>query len=373
MPYFHTQALWRPVAAMVFVLLLFTIGAARAQTEPPLVFIGEARVETGFTFEGTEVGGLSGLTYISLLNRYIALSDDHALGSDERMYELNIDLSDGALGDGDVVFTKVTTLLGGDGQPFADQTVDPEAIRFDPASLTLYWSSEGNANDLVAPSIQEMTLSGRFVREISPPSPFLPTADHVTGVRHNLAFESLSLSSDGRHIWTATENALRQDGPSASVDEPSPVRMVEFDISSGVAGRQFIYLTDPVPPPLIPDGFNTNGLVAMLAVSETQLIMVERALSLPNFVIKIYLADLTNATDVSAFDSIEEQDVQPVDKQLLLDLTTLGFRLDNIEGMALGPNLPSGERSLILVSDNNFNGFQVTQFLAFRMADTLEP
>ncbi|ETW94892.1 MAG: hypothetical protein ETSY1_32940 [Candidatus Entotheonella factor] len=286
------------------------------------------------------------------------------------MYELGIDLSDGTLDEGDVVFTGVTTLLDADGLPFDGERVDPEAIRFDPTSLTLYWASEGNANDLVPPSVREMTLSGRFVRELSAPQLFWPTTDRTSGVRHNLAFESLSLSHDGTKLLTATENALHQDGPSASVDDPSPVRLLEFDIATGVAERQFIYVTDPVVPPTIPvDQFNTNGLVAILAVSDTRFIMVERSFSLgPGFVIKLYLGDIADATDVSGLDRIEGQDVQVVEKQLLLDLTTLDIILDNIEGITFGPELPSGERSLILVSDNNFQNIQVTQFLAFSIA-----
>jgi len=38
--------------------------------------------------------------------------------------------------------------------------------------------------------------------------------------------------------------------------------------------------------------------------------------------------------------------------------------VDNLEGMTWGPRLASGERVLLLVSDNNFNPAQVTQFLA---------
>ena len=54
-------------------------------------------------------------------------------------------------------------------------------------------------------------------------------------------------------------------------------------------------------------------------------------------------------------------------KKLLLDLRTLNVLLDNIEGLTLGPQLPDGERALILVSDNNFNKFQRTQILAFKL------
>jgi hypothetical protein len=42
-------------------------------------------------------------------------------------------------------------------------------------------------------------------------------------------------------------------------------------------------------------------------------------------------------------------------------------RVDNLEGMTFGPALPNGKRSLVLVSDNNFNPLQLTQFLAFEV------
>src|SRR3546814_13844399 len=59
---------------------------------------------------------------------------------------------------------------------------------------------------------------------------------------------------------------------------------------------------------------------------------------------------------------------QSVTKRLVLDLTTLNLpKLDNIEGMAWGPPLANGNRSLVLVSDDNFNASQVTQLLAFEV------
>jgi hypothetical protein len=35
--------------------------------------------------------------------------------------------------------------------------------------------------------------------------------------------------------------------------------------------------------------------------------------------------------------------------------------------MTLGAKLPDGQSSLILISDNNFNGLQKTQILAFKL------
>lgn len=41
--------------------------------------------------------------------------------------------------------------------------------------------------------------------------------------------------------------------------------------------------------------------------------------------------------------------------------------LDNIEGITWGPTLASGNRTLVLVSDNNFSGTQFTQFVALEV------
>ena len=57
----------------------------------------------------------------------------------------------------------------------------------------------------------------------------------------------------------------------------------------------------------------------------------------------------------------------PAQKTLLLDLDELGLTLDNIEGMTLGPRLPDGRQSVLLVSDNNFTPGQVSQFLLFAL------
>jgi hypothetical protein len=50
----------------------------------------------------------------------------------------------------------------------------------------------------------------------------------------------------------------------------------------------------------------------------------------------------------------------------VLDKADIGY-VDNIEGISWGPKLANGHRSLILVSDNNFNPDQRTQFLAFEV------
>ena len=64
-------------------------------------------------------------------------------------------------------------------------------------------------------------------------------------------------------------------------------------------------------------------------------------------------------------------------KRLLLDLATLRhddgsvLALDNIEGISWGPPV-DGLPTLILVSDNNFNREQFTQFIALQVVGPLD-
>ncbi len=73
------------------------------------------------------------------------------------------------------------------------------------------------------------------------------------------------------------------------------------------------------------------------------------------------------AQDVSRYDSLAGRSVREADNTLVLDLATLGITLDNVEGLAFGPVLPDGRRSLVLVSDDNFSDSQKTQVLLFAL------
>ena len=85
--------------------------------------------------------------------------------------------------------------------------------------------------------------------------------------------------------------------------------------------------------------------------------------------IKLYSVAFPGADDVNGLDSLAGVlgSLKPVQKTQLLDLRTLGIPLDNVEGMTIGPKLPDGRKSLLLVSDNNFAASQFTQFLLFAL------
>jgi len=336
-----------------------------------LEFIGEATFPTGYRFRDTEVGGLSGIDYNRRRGVYYAISDDRSSTSPARFYTLAINLSDGALDPGDITFRNVTVILDRTGQPFAPLTVDPESIRYDRRTGRLLWSSEGDANALVPPFVREMTGSGAFLRELPASQAYAPTADQSSGIRNNLAFESLSLAPTGGWGWTATENALYQDGPAAAVGQSSPSRMMQFNLGTGSSTHEFVYEVEPVVDEPDPAGsFATNGLVEILALGNSRFLTVERSFSTgKGNVIRLYVADRNGATDIGGDASIQGRTVVPMRKRLLADLADFGIVPDNIEGVTFGPRLPDGRRALVLVADNNFSVTQLTQFLAFALDD----
>ena len=111
------------------------------------------------------------------------------------------------------------------------------------------------------------------------------------------------------------------------------------------------------------------GLTELAALNAGgNFLALERAFGLGGFGAKLIQIATGGATDISGVKRLQGDitGIEPIRKQELLDLKTLDLRLENLEGMTLGPRLADGSQSLILVSDNNF-GDRPTQFLLFRL------
>ncbi|AFZ30859.1 hypothetical protein Glo7428_2347 [Gloeocapsa sp. PCC 7428] len=367
-----SRKLLQPII-LIFLGLLFTVIFITRQTTPAVPvtavnFLGEATISTGFSFQGTELGGLSGITYDSTKDVYYAVSDDRSEKALARFYTLQINLNQG-LQQGNVTPLKVTTLLNTENQPFERYRIDAEGIAVTNRE-TVFISSEGDAQRLINPFIKEFSLtSGKELRSLPIPERFLPTASRDRGIRNNNAFESLTVTPNQQYLYTATENALLQDEPIGRPDTSSPCRILQYDLRSGKRSHEYLYITEAVPTQINLPRFMRVGLVDLFAVDDNgNFISLERAFTGLGYSIRLYEVSLTDADDISDIESlrqVELSSIKPVKKRLLLDLKTLkNVTLDNIEGVTLGPALTDG-RSLLLVSDNNFQPAQRTQFLAF--------
>ncbi len=340
--------------------------------------LGQVTIPTGATADGTEIGGLSSITWDRARGVYQIISDDQGnrpTGDPVRFYTATIDLADGSLDDGDIAFGKATTLLDADGSPYAPGGLDPEGLVLaTPGSL--YASSEGNvfADPIIDPFIRRYNRNGRVTAELPIPDYHLPNGVD-RGVRFNLGFESLNITPDGRHLVTAGEGALFQDGPASTFDNGSLARILVYDLARRQPVAEYVYEVGPWAEPSAI--FGVNGIVEILPIDNVgTMLVMERSFSVGGVggggtgnVVSIYEISTAGADDVlgveALFDGGAPVGFTPVTKHLVFSFDDLGVPIDNIEGMTFGPTLSDGRRTLVTVSDNNFNPGQFTQFVAF--------
>jgi hypothetical protein len=217
------------------------------------------------------------------------------------------------------------------------------------------------------PALLHVTPDAIVTRVIEFPKEFQVSEDGKTGLRDNQGFESLAITPGGRVI-AGLEQPLIQDGQ-VTFDRGAPGRLIEFERSGTTfkPGRQWRYMISPTPyieqfEQTCSDG--ENGLVELLALSETTLIAMERACLITRD--EQFVA---NAVRLFAVELVGGE----ARKRLLLDfdsvtprLSSALTRLENFEGLSFGP-IVNGMPTLLVVSDDNFRKTQKTSFLLFGM------
>jgi len=331
-------------------------------------YLGQAILPYNLSFQNTTVGGLSGITYDPSKKVYYAVSDDRSEKSPARFYTLKIDLSE-SFKNGDVTPIGVTSLLNEQGKPFARGSIDAEAIAWTQRG-SVFIASEGDASLEIPPAIQEFAVeSGQELRILPIPNKFLPGQNR--GTRNNLAFESMTVTPNQRYLFTATENALIQDGPAASSNISTPCRILQYNLLTNQPEKEFLYQTEPVKSFGDFTQRFTTGLSDLLAIdNQGHFLSLERSFTGLGFRIAIFEVSLADADDIANIDTLSLSNastIKAVHKKLVLELKTLEMQPDNIEGLTFGSVLPDGQQSLILIADNNFLRLQRTQILAFRL------
>lgn len=365
--------------SLIFLLLLVGCSGLSHKESIKLRLIGDKAFSPGTNYEGILFGGLSGIAYDKSSNSLISISDDRSDRGPARFYHLDLTLSESEF---DVKISKMTVLMAANRKPFPQGEIDFEGISLTPGR-DLVISSEGDNRPTprIPPSIMMFDLNGNYKGWVSIPERYLPEhrGDQTQGPRNNKAFESLGLTSNGKYLFTGTEDTMVQDGSVATVSKEGIIRIARFEKGSESFDfdEEFAYSLDKVPAvPGQKETRGVNGLVDLIPLSKDQLITLERAWTPENRkqTIKIYRVSLSSATEVSNISSLKDADITFVKKELIADLDQFvpqlkegKKKLDNIEGIALGPKLPNGNYSLILVSDDNFNKKQRTMLMAFEI------
>ena len=347
-----------------FCCLLYGCNLQVSQTENvQLKFLDEYIIPNDLVVDSTLVGGLSGIDYYNGMY-YIVCDQD----SNARFY-----LADIKIADAKFITVSIDSAIA---VSATNKTLDLESIVVDVSSNDILLVSEGDIKNGRDPSFIKVNSKGELLYDYEIPQYF--KAQGSQEPRHNGVFEGLTSSFDNEGYWIATELPLKEDGPKPKFTETtSPVRFTYFD-RNGEAIKQFAYLLDRIEKKPSDGEFGINGVTDVLAYAENKLLVIERSYSSgyknEGNTIKIYNVDYTDVVNTITSEKLTKDNYDPVKKELVFNFESIRHELtnknvDNIEGITFGPKLMNGNRSLILVSDNNFNtmGQQLNQFILMEL------
>jgi len=358
-------------------VIVVTVAAAGCGPKPPpafftnplplLTWLGEYTRPAGTSYpqltHSAKYGSLSGLAPDQKRKQWIGVIDDRERS---RVAWLTINYAATKLEVVPVGMQELSAAPGIDSRRVTE--ADLESIVALPDG-TFVVAEEGHVRGggVWQPALLQMTSDGVVTHVIEFPKEFQITGDGKTGLRDNQGIEGVAVTPSGRLI-AGLEQPLLQDG-TVTFDRPGPGRLIEFERSGSTfrAGRQWRYMISPTPfvenfEVLCTDG--ENGLVELLALTETTLFALERSC-------------LTTKDKQFTANTVQLFSVELVAgdarKRLLLDFDTITprlssalSRLENFEAMTFGP-IVNGLATLLVASDDNFRATQKTAFLLFGM------
>ncbi|RFS82559.1 esterase-like activity of phytase family protein [Actinomadura spongiicola] len=352
--------------------------AERADAEAGLRitrFLGERTLPHLMKFQGTTVGGLSGIDRDPRTGTWYLISDDRWRYDPARFYTGRVDIAPATGAFTGVTITGVATLTRPDGTPYPGyakpDSADPETIRYDPGTRRPLWGSEGDRPTESKPDIplsdqllQWAGTDGRYRGSLPLPANVRLT-DTRRGPRRNGGFEGLTLTPKG--IAAMLEAPRYEDGDPPTVERGAVTRLTLWD-RAGHVRAQYAYPVERLPAAPNPrDGIADSGVSEILAIDAHRFLSLERTwLQGVGYKVRLYEFDTRGATDVLGRDALAPgRPYRPVTKRFVADLGRYGSSTQNLEGMGWGPRLRSGECTLVVASDDNFSQEEVTQFLAF--------
>ena len=368
---------------LCFLFTLCGFGSALSQT---LTYVGSQTIATATVVGGVEIGGLSGISYNPYTDRFIAITDDSRTDGASRMWTLDLAYTGSS-------FTSATALSSigmkkpdGSTLPLADTegiagnldgsffvsheglAAGVDATYSIPPWIARFNGSTGNKEVDVA-------LPVKFLPRDGSGNPVAPSASNQSsGVVSNLSLECLGITPSKKVLFTANEAALKQDyngtyDSSTNQAQNSLTRIVRFTGAPGnpVAAEEKVYQADQGTLFFFVRRFNTVPEILPVDDSGRMLVM-ERGLTANNtnlgsYRIRIYEVNFnqTGTTNVAGVSSLQGATYTRLSKTLLWESSS---NMDNVESMCFGRDV-NGFRTLVLASDNNFNGAQTTQFHVF--------
>jgi hypothetical protein len=303
------------------------------------------------------LGGLSDIEPDPVSGAFIAASDNDQLderGIDESLlYELDIDFgADARLDEGDVRLASLRSLVDPDGEPYV--RLDAEGIAIG-ADQTAFVAIEGVAPDVIRPPrLLSFGTDGSQINELSIPPWYSPRPRRNTGITEQGGFSALTYVDGASPMLVGGfDYALLQDLASDDPTDDKFVRLITFDPVTGEPLAEYGYPLDRRPARIEQENQAfMGGLFDLAAIDDSgTIIAVEYSLETGSLELRLFEIDLGSAeagTPSTASPPLLE-------KRWIADLSALGVSETNYQGMGRGPDLADGTRTLILVSDNEFD------------------
>jgi len=339
--------------------------------------LGDVAIPGNLTFGGATFGGLSGVDFNATTSTWRAISNDGSNHGPARFYDLNLGSSAQALRSA-VSSSNVTgglvPLLRADGTVYpssataGQDTVEPEAIRYDPTTKDVFWVNEGvhTSSLSVPPSVRESTTDGHLVKQF-PLAKQVASPTATSGIRDGEGLTGITVAANGVVSYSTLAGPLLQDGPEPTATTGAFTRILGQSRALGwPVLSEYAYPLDKLPL-ADANGNGTNQVADILTVDATHYLVLERGTAPgQGNSVRLYEIDTSSAFNVVSFASLNGATFTPVTKTLLLDFASLSLScgVANFSGLAWGPTLSNGDRSLVLVSDNGFDPNTPTRVLA---------
>jgi Esterase-like activity of phytase len=189
--------------------------------------------------------------------------------------------------------------------PFNPNGLDLEDLRVLPDGKFI-------AVDEYSPSIVIISESGQVLKRYTPAGKTLagsayPVSDILPAIlaqrRSNRGFEAVAVSKDGSTAYAMTQSPLGPTGSGTPTRNSRVLRVLKLDISDPLnlqVTAQYVFLLSPASEYPIGNRPQDLKLSSAAWVSEGRLLLLERSDELNIGGAKLILADLKNATDVTA-------------------------------------------------------------------------
>ena len=304
----------------VLLTLFFMSGCARGQDAPRPIRL----TEMPQTPLSIPAGQYSGISFVRG-NQFVVV-DDKVRGGGIQSFVVQVD----SLGYLESVLA--TSLKANDS---GEKGLDNEDIVYASGRHTLFVASEGTQ------TIREYNLSGKPTGA----SLAIPEEFGLSYITPNRGFEALAYNEATGLFWATTEVPLIAD---------SLYRFQSFSAETLEPAQQFLYAAEP--PAVEQSAISSArayvfGIPAITALDDGRLLVLEREVYVPQGGLGTLLTDSFTAAAIYEVDPVRCK-APVLEKKKLLSFRTGALNLANFEGMCLGPVLPDGTQTLLLIADS---------------------